>query len=108
MRRFAIPAPLFGYRASKARAHAPEYVAFKEKVRLLANAAGVPLDCREARIRVLIRWRMAARIDGKNVYAAIEDGLFLQDRGVAAGLWSRIENSGEERAEVEVEVAREI
>lgn len=105
--RFTIDSPLYGYRASVAAAHAPEYSAFKAKVRWLANSARVPhaiFPGDDVRVRVVIFWNKAARIDGKNVYAAIEDGLFKQDRGMASGSWVRFENIGREEARVLVEV----
>lgn len=106
--RFEIDSPLLGYRAS-VEGHTPAYAAFKDKVRFLANVARVPLSIEEGvdvRILVMIYWKKAARIDGKNVYAAIEDGLFKQDRKVAAGLWSRLEEQGREYATVHIEVTR--
>jgi hypothetical protein len=96
---FEIPAPLYGYRASLRRALEPAYIAFKDKVRLLANAARVPPAIPKggrAELFVQIFWKREARIDGKNVYAAVEDGLFTQDRKVMDGRFRYQEHAASE------------
>lgn len=94
--RFTIPGPLLGYRASIRRAFDPKYRAFKDRVRLLANAAGIPRDLDRdavARVDVRIYWKRRARIDRKNVLGAIEDGLFTKDRRVLRGICDAFENN---------------
>ncbi len=107
---FKIEGPLLGYRASVRRAFDPKYKAFKRAIRAIANTAGVPDELRSsdhAEVFVKVFWKRKARIDGSNVYKAVEDGLWAQDRGVVAGHFVRFADSGEEYAEVEVTVERE-
>lgn len=89
---FTIPGPLWGYRQGRKEAFRPERVAFKNRVRQLANTKGIPGRAEEEDnlfLDVRIHWRRKARIDGPNVYKLIEDALWKQDRGVAGGLWLR-------------------
>ena len=84
-RTFSVPGPLLGYRASVLRAFDPKYKAFKARVRALATAAGVPLAILSGEagaLRVNIHWRKKARIDGVNVFKAVEDAVWKQDRRV--------------------------
>lgn len=101
---FEIPGPLKGFLATyKApwTKEAKSYVSFKEKVRLMANCAGVPdellpLECAE--INLSVHWTKKARIDCVNVYKAAEDGMFKKDRRVLRGSFCAMENTGEEKA----------
>jgi hypothetical protein len=78
-----IPGPLWGYRQGRREAHRPERVAFKNRVRLLANLKGIPGRAEEKDnifLDVRIYWRRKARIDGKNIYSLIEDALWKRTR----------------------------
>lgn len=104
---FHIEGPLLGYRASVKRAHDPKYKAFKQEVRLIANTAGVPDEIPKqgkAYLQVDIFWKRKPRIDGANVYKAIEDALFVQDRRVFYGHFMVEEDRGFEGARVTVDV----
>lgn len=108
--RFAIEGPLLGYRASMRRAFDPKYKAFKERVGWLAIQAGIPtnLDPKEVRVAlsVFVYWKNKPRIDWSNVYKAVEDGLFTQDRYIQPGGFNGFNCKArpEECAEVVVEV----
>lgn len=109
--RFAVDGPLLGYRASVRRAFDPKYKAFKEKVWALAFEAGVPfgIDPKKSTVRlsVFAYWKKTPRIDWSNVYKAVEDSLFKQDRYIQPGPlngWNMNSGRGGECAEVEVEV----
>jgi Holliday junction resolvase RusA-like endonuclease len=104
-----IEGPLYGYRASVARAFDPKYAAFKRLVRLLANVEGVPeaLEAgQEAELFVHVYWRKAARIDLDNCLKALSDGLWKQDRRIGAVHAVRHEHSGQEYAEILLTVGR--
>lgn len=101
---FEIPGPLMGFLATyKApwTKEAKRYVSFKEKVRLMANCAGVPdelLPTQCAEIQLSVHWIKRARVDSVNVYKAAEDGIFKKDRRVLRGSFVAMENVGEEKA----------
>lgn len=101
---FEIPEPLMGFLATYKASwtdQAKRYVAFKNKVRLLANVAGIPdeLDSSStAEISLSIHWKKKARVDSVNVYKAIEDGIFKRDRRVLHGSFRARENLKEEKA----------
>lgn len=81
------------------------YVAFKEKVRLLANCAGVPDELtpnQRAEIIVSIHWKKRARCDSPNLYKSVEDSIFKKDRRVLMGSFMALENTGEEKCFVKV------
>lgn len=81
------------------------YVAFKEKVRLLANCAGVPDELKpdqRAEIIVSVHWIKRAKIDCVNVFKSVEDGMFKKDRRVLMGSFMALENTGEEKCFVKV------
>ena len=104
-RTFEVSPRLWGYAQGRKEAFRPERVAFKELVRNLANLEGIPQEVTEEmdlKIYVVVLWKKTARIDGKNVYALIEDALWTKDRGVAAGEWRRSIHQGEEKAIVTV------
>jgi len=106
--RFKIEGRLWGYKQGRKEAHRPEREAFKNRVRLLGNLAGVPAEIPErpgyARIIVEVYWAKLARIDGKNVLGLIEDSLWVKDRMVRFGTWEWYENQGEEFAQVFVKI----
>lgn len=97
--------PLVGFvvHAAPWTKKAKAYVAFKQRVRVLANVAGVPSDipaeC-SATLHVAIAWRKRARIDSSNILKALEDGLFKQDRGVEKIVCDRFEHTGKEEVSV--------
>jgi hypothetical protein len=91
---FVIDGPLQGYRQTtkksilhpKERERSKAYGAWKEKVRILAVAAGLRLSgsseiTQPTRLSVKIFWKTATRIDWKNVYGAIEDALWYAPQG---------------------------
>jgi hypothetical protein len=116
---FTVPGPLFGYRQTTKktiwhpaeRERSKAYGAFKEKVRILAFAAGLPnwggVADRERppRLSVYVRWKGEPRIDWKNLYGSLEDSLWYeQDRHVIPGKHSGVTWScGQEEAVVTVE-----
>lgn len=102
---FIIREPLVGFpvKAAPWTKTAKRYVAFKARVRLLANVAGVPSEIPPEKAVVLciaVSWKMRARIDGSNLIKAIEDGLFKKDRGVEKVVIDRFEHQGAEEASV--------
>lgn len=104
-----IDGPLYGYRASAANAFDPKYSNFKRMVRLLANVQGIPdaLEAgQEAELFVHVYWRKAARIDLDNCLKALSDGLWKQDRRIAAVHAVRHEHTGQEYAEIMLTVGR--
>lgn len=100
---FTIDGPLRGYSVRAGMYHDPAWKAWKQMVRMLANAAGVPETPTETtRISVEIYWKKKARVDGSNVVKLIEDAVFPQDRLLEGGSWFRRLNTGEEKAIVTV------
>lgn len=104
---FVIPGPLMGYSQTtkksifhpKERARSKAYGQWKEKVRLLAFAAGLPdlgmaQKSNPPRLSVEIHWRAGTRtIDFKNAYGGVEDSLWYQpqgDRYVRPGKYSDV------------------
>lgn len=106
---FRVEGPLYGYRASAARAFDPKYANFKRLVRLLANVEGVPSELGpqdDAELFLHVYWTKKARIDTSNILKALEDGLFKQDRRVSGIHATRHEHSGRECAEVFLTIGR--
>jgi hypothetical protein len=102
---FEISGPLHGYRAGLNRVFDPKYKRFKEMIRLVANTKGVPSEITPGtRVGIIvdIYWKKKARIDGSNIFKAVEDAIFSQDRGLGFGSWSMTENAGGEFIEVTV------
>jgi len=102
---FVVGEPLVGFpvKAAPWTKTAKRYCLFKDRVRLLANVAGVPSEIPEGKAVVLciaVSWKRKARIDGSNIVKAIEDGLFKKDRGVEKVLCDRFEHTGLEEASV--------
>lgn len=115
---FVVPGPLLGYkqttRASmfhpKNKARSIAYGRFKEKVLTLAFEAGMP-NIRKATkerppyLSVILYWNKNPRIDYKNMYGSLEDGVFPDgDRYVKPGFHSDVHwDSGKEEAIVIIE-----
>lgn len=96
---FTVPGPLFGYRQTTRHSlwlpKNIKYGNFKKKVLLLAMEAGwachaVALKEYEVRLSVIVRWKKEPRIDWKNVYGALEDACFSEDRYVKPGKQSDV------------------
>jgi len=86
---------------------AKRYVAYKKYVRLLANVAGIPSELKQedrAEISISFHWKKKAHCDGSNGFKAVEDALFHQDRRVLRGSYIVMENTGEEKAFVQVTI----
>ncbi len=108
---FTIPGPILGYRASARRAFDPKYKAYKNRVRLLANQAGVPDDLGEndsAGVSIKVFWKKRARIDVENVLKAIVDAMWKRDRRVLFVDASAYENQKSEEAHVFVRMKNPI
>jgi len=108
---FVVTAPILGYRQTtkKGMFHPDErdrskaYGAYKEKVRILAVAAGLRCDGRAEkerppRLSVEAFWRKEPEVDWKNVYGAVEDAIwYIWDRHVIPGKKSDVHwDTGEE------------
>lgn len=117
---FIIDGPLMGYKQTtkksifhpRERERSKAYGAWKEKVRILACAAGYTSTGMSEvkyppRLSVHVYWKTATKIDWKNVYGAVEDALWhlpQGDRYVRPGKHSDVTwNSGREDAIVTVE-----
>lgn len=116
---FTVPGPLMGYKQTthktmfhpKERARSKAYGQFKQRVLLLSMEAGLPnigtaLKERAPRLSVELFWEKEPRLDWKNAYGAIEDGIFYEnDRYVIPGKFSDVHwNAGREEANVTVEL----
>ena len=87
-----------------------KYVAFKERVRLIASSKGIPEVLEkndEVRVEIDVRWRLRARADGDNIIKGIIDAIFFQDRRVLDILYGSQEHEGCEGATVKVTLLRE-
>ena len=87
-----------------------KYVAFKERVRLLASSKGIPEVLEhndEVRVEIDVRWRLRARADGDNIIKGIIDAIFFQDRRVLGIIYSSQEHEGCEGASVKITLMRE-
>lgn len=117
---FTIDGPLMGYKQTtsksifhpKERERSKRYGAWKEKVRILAHAAGFAStgmsDIKNPpRLSVHVFWMGATKIDFKNVYGACEDAIWhlpQGDRYVRPGKYSDVTwNADREEAVVTVE-----
>lgn len=116
---FIVHGPLMGYHQTtkksifhpKERAKSKAYGAFKNRVLLLSMEAGAPnigraLKNHAPRLSVEIFWKEDTRLDWKNVYGAIEDGLFYEDDAcVIPGRHSNVHwDTGKEEAKVVLEL----
>lgn len=110
--RFTVEGPLKGYRASIRAAFDPKYRQFKDRVSALALEAGFiasRFDPEEVEVylSVFAYWKRRPRIDWKNLYGAVEDAVWNQDRWIRPGPINGFNvNSGRpsEVAEVVIEV----
>lgn len=117
---FTIDGPLMGYKQTtsksifhpKERERSQKYGQWKEKVRILAHAAGFTTTGmaemkRPPRLSVHAFWKTFPRLDFKNLYGACEDALWYLpqgDRYVKPGKYSDVTwDSGREEAIVTVE-----
>lgn len=104
---FTVDEPIVGFpvHAKPWSDIAKRYCAFKGKVRLLANVASVPEEIpknHRAIISICVAWKKKARIDLSNIQKAVEDGLFLRDRGIGEIHATRIQHTGIERVSITV------
>lgn len=117
---FVIDGPLQGYRQTTRksilhpanRKRSKAYDAWKEKVRILAVAAGLRLlgaadMSKPPHLSVQVFWKGTPRIDWKNLYGAVEDALWYApqgDRYVKPGAHSDVSwETGKEEALITVE-----
>jgi hypothetical protein len=105
----SVTEPLVGFpvHAAPWTKTAKRYVAFKRRVRLLANLGGLPDEIPKgsaAVVSIAIAWKKKARIDTSNILKAIEDGLFKRDRGIKEVHATRIEQTGIERVSITVQI----
>lgn len=118
---FVVPGPLMGYKQTttktmfhpKERARSKAYGEFKKSVLLLSMEAGAPnmgmaLKEMKPTLSVEVFWKGEPRIDWKNMYGAIEDGIWYEDdRYVAPGKESGVNcNTGKEEARVVIEITK--
>ncbi len=104
---FTVDEPLVGFtvHAKPWTDRAKRYVAFKGKVRLLADVAGVPEEIpknHRAVVSLAVAWKKKARIDLSNILKAVEDGLWQRDRGIEEVYAVKFQNTGMERISVTV------
>lgn len=109
---FTVDEPLMGFiaHAQPWSEKAKRYVAYKAKVRLFANVAGVPEEIPEdhrAIVSIAVAWKKRARIDLSNILKAVEDGLFVRDRGVGEIHATKLQHTGMERVSVTVCIERD-
>ena len=84
------------------------YAAYKRRVRLIANVAGVPDEIgKDERVKLVLDvcWRKKARADLDNVVKGIMDALWPQDRRVWCIVAAHLENCEVDMADVTVEVS---
>ena len=109
-RSFTIDGPLVGAVRTTQRQkwvdpRYKKYQAFKERVRLIANAAGVPDEIPKdgsASVFIRIHWEKRARADCDNVGKSFLDALWKNDRRVLKLTIEAIEHEGREEATVVV------
>jgi hypothetical protein len=104
---FTVDEPLVGFcvHAQPWTEKAKRYVAFKGKVRLFADVAGVPEEIPagyRAVVSLAVAWKKKARIDLSNILKAVEDGLFVRDRGIGEIHATKLQHTGIERVSVTV------
>lgn len=118
---FIVPGPLMGYKQTttktmfhpKERARSKAYGQFKNAVLMLSMEAGAPnmgkaLKENAPRLSVELFWKDEPRIDWKNAYGALEDGIWYEDdRYVIPGKHSDVHwNTGKEEARVIIEIPK--
>lgn len=104
---FTVDEPLMGFiaHAQPWTDKAKRYVGFKGKVRLLATIAGVPDEIPQdhrAVVSIAVAWKKRARIDLSNILKAVEDGLWVRDRGIGEVHATKLQHTGVERVSVTV------
>lgn len=104
---FQVDGPLVGFlvHAKPWTDRAKRYAAFKSKVRLFANLAGVPTEIPEnhrATVSISVAWERKARVDLSNILKAIEDGLWAKDRGIGEVHGVKFMHTGLERVSVTI------
>lgn len=109
---FTVDEPLVGFvvHAAPWTDKAKRYCAFKGKVRLFADVAGVPEEIPEnhrAVVSIAVAWKKKARIDLSNILKAVEDGLFVRDRGIGEIHATKLQHTGMERVSVTVRIERD-
>lgn len=110
---FLVPGPLYGYRQTTRYSlwlpRNAKYAQFKKNVLYLAMEVGWKGHVQALKewpplLSVAVRWRKGPRVDWKNIYGAIEDALFVEDRHVKPGAKSAVEwDTGIEEARVTLE-----
>lgn len=108
---FNVDEPLVGFTVHAApwSDKAKRYVAMKGKVRLFADVAGVPEEIPSgyrALVSIAVAWKKKARIDLSNILKAVEDGLWVRDRGIGEVHAVKFEHTGLERVSVTVKLER--
>lgn len=108
--KFTVPGPLLGYRRPKDKnANYDKYTAFKESVLFLALEANwatkaISVPEHPVFLSVHVNWKKGPRADWSNIFKAIEDSIFAQDRWVKPGNKQGVEwDTGKEEAIVIVE-----
>lgn len=109
---FTVDGPLVGFvvHAAPWTQKAKRYVQFKNTVRVLAHIAGVPEEIpknHRATISIAVAWKKKARIDLSNILKAVEDGLFVRDRGIGEIHATKLQHTGVERASVFIQLEDE-
>jgi Holliday junction resolvase RusA-like endonuclease len=104
---FTVDEPLMGFiaHAKPWTDKAKRYVGFKGKVRLLATIAGVPEEIPagyRAKLSIAVAWKKKARVDLSNILKAVEDGLWVRDRGIGEFHATKLQHTGMERVSVTV------
>ena len=104
---FDVDEPLIGFvvHAAPWTQKAKRYCAFKRKVRLFADVAGVPEEIPagyRATVSLDVAWKKKARIDLSNILKAVEDGLFVRDRGIGEIHATKHQHQGIERVTITV------
>lgn len=109
---FEVDGPLKGFivNARPWSMVAKDYCAFKSRVRLLANVAGVPDEIPagyRAAIHLDVSWKMLAKIDLDNLQKAATDSIFKKDRRVGEIHAIRRLNTGQEKMVITVRLGAE-
>src|SRR5262245_38260100 len=109
---FQVDEPLVGFtvHARPWTDRAKRYCAFKARIRMFADVAGVPLEIPEnhrAIVSIAVAWKKKARIDLSNILKAVEDGLWAKDRGIGEVHATKLLNTGMERVSVVVGMREE-
>lgn len=109
---FTVQAPIMGAVRTTGRQkfvdpRYKKYHEYKQRVRLLANVAGVPGEIGPeqcVKVMIIVYWKKKARSDLDNVFKSVADALWKQDRRVNSIEAHSVEDEGVEQARVYVEV----